>query len=394
MRLSIFLLLFGERRLRVERESCAAVLDLCLQDSLSLRFPQWEEDGGLCFSCSLRTAKRLLRLCHARGLAIEDLGSQGLPMLFLRLLGRPGALVGALLALALILLSQSFLWDIRVRGNERMTTAEVLSELRACGLFTGTYLPGLDVPALENRVLIASDGIAWISVNLSGTVAEVQVVEGIQRPPKEPTAPANLVASADGQIELLQVYRGQSVVKVGQAVRRGELLISGIYDSSLEGYRLTRAAGEVLARTERHIHVEIPLSYEQKLYAEGECREIVLNFFDFSLKIFKKAGNWEGSCDIIEREIGSASLGTSVLPVHLLVTESLPYRMQTAVRTPEEASALAFAQLEHELAALSREAELLEKRITVSVTDTAVLLDCTLRCIENIAVQAELEVDG
>jgi hypothetical protein len=80
--------------------------------------------------------------------------------------------------------------------------------------------------------------------------------------------------------------------------------------------------------------------------------------------------------------------------MHLLVTESLPYRMQTAVRTPEEASALAFAQLEHELAALSREAELLEKRITVSVTDTAVLLDCTLRCIENIAVQAELEVDG
>ena len=92
MRLSIFLFLFGERRLRVERESCAAVLDLCLQDSLSLRFPQWEEDGGLCFSCSLRTAKRLLRRCHARGLAIEALGSQGLPTLFYGFSADPGLL--------------------------------------------------------------------------------------------------------------------------------------------------------------------------------------------------------------------------------------------------------------------------------------------------------------
>ena len=392
--MSVFLFLAGERRLRVAKKDCAAVLDLCLQDSFSLRFPHWEENGDLCFSCSLQTEKRLLRLCAERGLVVEVLASRGLPVHLRRLLTRPGVLVGGLLALLLLVSSQRFLWDIRVRGNERMTTAEVLSELRDCGLFTGAYLPRLDVRALENRVLIASDRIAWISVNLSGTVAEVQVVEGVERPPKEDTSPANLIAATDGQIEQLLIYRGEAAVKIGQAVRRGELLVSGIYDSSLEGYRLTRAAGEVWARTERQIHIEIPLSYEEKCYEESECADIALNFFDFSVKIFKKAGNWEGSCDIIEREIGFASLGLSALPVHLLVTERVPYRVQTAVRSPEEASTLAFAQLEHELAALSREVELLEKRITVSVTDTAVLLDCTLRCIENIAVQAELEVNG
>ena len=37
--MSVFLFLAGERRLRVAKKDCAAVLDLCLQDSFSLRFP-------------------------------------------------------------------------------------------------------------------------------------------------------------------------------------------------------------------------------------------------------------------------------------------------------------------------------------------------------------------
>lgn len=388
----LVLFFFGSRRIRVPAESCTAVLDLCLRYSLSYRKMEWEEDGGVSFFVTRRSAKRLQRLCQEEGIRICIHSARDLPSYIRALCRRMGLLIGILCALILILLSQRFVWDVRISGNGSMTTAEVLAELRACGLYCGAYLPSIKASELENRVLIASDRIAWISVNMDGTVARVQILEAVTAPEEESKKPANLIAAADGQIEFLELYRGNAVVSVGQAVRKGELLVSGIYDSQTEGYRYTRAAGSVFARTERSIHLEIPLSYTEKIKSEPECAEILLNFFDFSVKIFKSTGNTDQSCDIIKMERGLSFPGLSSLPFHLTVTERVPYVEQPATRTPTQASTLAYAALERELALLSDELLLLDKRITVTVTEDAVILDCTLHCIENIAVQAEFDV--
>ena len=78
--------------------------------------------------------------------------------------------------------------------------------------------------------------------------------------------------------------------------------------------------------------------------------------------------------------------------MELTVAQDLPYTLRNETRTAQEASALAYAELERSLAQLSKETQLLQKRITVSVTDTAVFLECTLECIEEIAVQHEFEI--
>ncbi|MBQ9132152.1 MAG: sporulation protein YqfD, partial [Clostridia bacterium] len=299
---------------------------------------------------------------------------------------------GSALALALVVLSQQFVWDIRVTGNVDMTRAQVLEELRNCGFSVGSYLPDVQASGLENRVLLSSDRIAWISVNLEGTVANVQIVERTAPPAEESHKPANLIAAADGQIELVELYRGNPVVKMGQAVRQGDLLVSGLYDSQTLGYRYTRAAGKVLARTERSYRVEIPLVYEEKVYQEAEYGEILLNFFDFSIKIYKSTGNWGASCDIIEKEKGFDLFFGSTLPLSLTVVEELPYTVQSATRTPEQAARLAYAELERELATLSASAQLLEKRMTATLTEDALILDCVVKCMEDIALQVEFEI--
>ena len=222
-------------------------------------------------------------------------------------------------------------------------------------------------------------------------MAKVQVVERRQPPKDEPVGPANLIAATDGQIEWIELYRGDPVVGVGQGVRRGDLLVSGVYDSS-NGFRYTRAAGKVLARTEHSFCIEIPLSYEEKVYENEKTQEIFLNFFDFSIKIFKSTGNWDTSCDIIEEDNGVSLPGGRNLPVGWKVIRRLPYTVQTRTRTYEEASALAYEELSHRLASLGEEAELLDKRIAVTLAEDHVILECTVKCIENIAVQAELEI--
>ena len=63
-----------------------------------------------------------------------------------------------------------------------------------------------------------------------------------------------------------------------------------------------------------------------------------------------------------------------------------------AKRTPEEALDLAWEELDRQLEALSRDVQLLRKETTATVTERAVILHCTVTCVEDIALQTEFEI--
>ena len=271
-----------------------------------------------------------------------------------------------------------------------MSASEIKAELAACGFGVGSYLPHVDTDVLENRFLLSSERISWISVYVEGTVARVQVVERVDPPKEEAKHPANLIAKCDGQIEYLRLYRGESVVHVGQAVRKGDLLVGGVYDSQTVGCRFTRAAGSVMARTEHSIRVEIPLAYTEKHYTHTENGGIWLNFFQNSVKIFKNTGNGMGECDIIESVKNFSGLGQYAIPVSLTVEQRRYYEEVSATRTEAQALEMAYAELAREIEALG-DVQLLRKEITTSISEDALILECTVLCLEDIAEQVEFE---
>ena len=391
--MSLTLFLCGTRTLRVPRVHCTAVMNLCMQMGISYRNFVWEEDA-VCFQCSMRAAGRLMRACRRRDMEVSCLFAQGLPSLFLAFFRRPGLVAGSILGIVLTVLSGFFVWSVDITGNVTMSEEEVLSALRECDFGVGSYLPALQIRKLENRILMASDRIGWISIYPDGTVARVQIIEhkAPDAPMEDRKRPANLIAAADGQIEYVELYRGNCMVQIGQAVKKGELLVSGLYDSQTEGFRYTRAAGNVMARTEHTYRVEIPLVGEEKVLGEVETDEMILHFFNFSMKIFKNSRNLPSTCDIIKNEIELPNSGKNRLPFSVTQICRQPYVMQTVYRTEEEALALCYEELERTLSALSDSAQLLSKEITTEITRESVVLLCTVGCIENIAVQQEFDI--
>ena len=84
-------------------------------------------------------------------------------------------------------------------------------------------------------VWMASDTVSWISVNLIGTVAEVEIREKLPAAVPEETAPANLVARCDGVVTACEFVGGcpgntQGVAKlvVGRKVEEVIALLKGI----------------------------------------------------------------------------------------------------------------------------------------------------------------------
>lgn len=395
--MSVSLFLRGHCTVVIPAPHRTAAMNLCMQMGLQYRDFRWDEDGSVRFCCTTSSAKRLIAACRARDIEARVIDYRGLPQLLRKMTERAGLIVGAFLALSLIILSGLFVWDVQVSGNVTLTEEEVIKELRACGFGVGSYLPALRVREIENRVLIACERIGWLSINTDGTVARVQIIEHISgETDKENDSlvkrPANLVAARDGQIEYLELYRGNSMVTVGQAVKAGELLVSGLYDSQTGSLRYTRAAGRVMARTEHILRVEIPLCYEEKVYEKPVLGELELHFFNFSYKIFKNSRNQDTLCDIIKYNANLGQLGRNRLPLSLCRTEVRPYHIEWRERSAEEALELCYEELSQALSRLSGEVQLLQKEIVTEVGESSVVLICTVTCIENIARQQEFEI--
>ena len=391
--MNITLFLSGYRWLGADAGERDALINLCFR--LGIGYDRFVccDDGSVRFRTSACAAARLASACKTEGISLCEHQKGGLWHLFYRYRRRAGVFVGATLALLSILLSTRFIWAIEVTGNETVDTAEILEELDACGFGIGSYIPHLSTERLETEVLIASDRIAWIAIRVDGTHATVQVIERKEAPPAEDhTAPANLVAARDGQIEQLLLYRGNCVVSIGQAVRKGELLVSGLYDSQVYPYRYTRASGEILARTQLELRVEIPLFHTQKSYDGERVKSVSLKILGFSLKIFKNSRNEEGSCDIIKEDHNLSLPFVSDLPFSCEVVKRKAYTESDATRTADEALELAYEELARSLSAFSEEAQLIGKQIETEWQDGVLILRCTVTCIENIAVQSEFEI--
>ena len=389
--LSYFLL--GHTTVAVSEDDTARLLEVCRRLSIPYENFQSLEDGGISLRLTDRNARRLWGICADYGIPLTPLSRGGLPKLLRRLLHRPGLWVGGILGLALCLIASSVFWDIRVSGNTTLSDAAIRRSLAACGLTVGTPIRGFEADVTENQVLLLDGRLAWLSVNRKGTVAYVEVREAMDPPALPPDTPRDMVASVGGVIEYIELESGNVRVRAGQTVSPGQVLVSGIYDSTQLGVRVESAKARVFARTTRVFSVQIPLTFEEKRYHTALEPEKSIIFFGRHIKFSNKCGNFSGFCDIMEDEKPWARIGGAGFPISTRTVWYLPYETVTATRTYPEAEELAYLELARYIASLPGGATLLHKEVTVIHGEDALTLTCTLTAIEDIAAERIIEVE-
>ena len=397
---SLSYLLLGHTTLATPEDYAARLLEVCRRRAIPYENFQNLEDGGISLRFTAGNAHRLRGICGDYGIPLKTLSHGGLPKLLRRLLHRPGLWVGGVLGLALYLLAASVFWDIRISGNTTLSDASIRGSLAACGLSVGTPIRGFEADVTENQVLLTDSRLSWLSVNRKGTVAYVEVREAVEPPDEDPTPIRDMVASLGGVIEYVELESGNVRVKAGQTVSKGEVLVSGIYESTQTGVRVESAKARVFARTVRVFSVEIPLTYEEKRYltvTDGEkppvAREKSVIFFGRHIKFSNKCGNFSGFCDIMEDEKPWGLGGGVGFPISTRTLWYLPYEITTATRTYPEAEELAYFELARYIAALPGGATLLGKEVTVTHGEESLTLTCTLTAIEDIATERVIEVE-
>lgn len=178
---------------------------------------------------AFKKLRPLIRKSHTR---LHIMRRAGLPFLKMRLKYRWGLVVGALFFCCAIYLASSFVWFIRVTGNEHIPAEEIIRLAGRLGVKPGVWKGKLSLYELEQELVRMHNGISWAGFRLHGTLLEIEIVEHMPEPEPD-LAPADLIAAKDGLVERVLVIEGQAVVSPGDTVSRGELLIKGIKDYTI-----------------------------------------------------------------------------------------------------------------------------------------------------------------
>ena len=135
---------------------------------------------------------------------------------------------------------------------------------------------------------------------------------------------ASVVASRDGIIQNFTVIQGNGLCAVGQAVKAGQVLISGYTDCGI-CIRATRAEGEVFAYTQRHLRMIFPTQRQFRGAENGKMKKISVIFGKNLINFSKCSGISGGACAKIYSEKYITLPGGFALPIGILTEEWISY---------------------------------------------------------------------
>ncbi len=183
------------------------------------------------FKCcvSNRGFRLLPQVVKKTGVQVKIVKKCGFPTVIKRLKKRKWFLVGLTAFFLLLAIMNQFIWKIELTGCETVSAGRVREALSECGLKVGAFRPFLDEKQLQNQMLVKMPELSWLWADKSGSKVIVQVKERASKPDIfDKNAFCNIKAVKDGVIDSMIVRNGTPMVALGDTVRAGDILVSGL----------------------------------------------------------------------------------------------------------------------------------------------------------------------
>lgn len=231
-------------------------------------------------ACARLGAYRELRSYES--IRVTLIKKSGVPVWFLPLRGRTAFFIGAALFMALVLSGGLFVWDISILGADKVSVAEITVMLEEYGIKRWAFIPDLEFKEVETRLMLEPD-IAWASVKADGVEIKVEVVEAER---KQVRVPGDIIAREDAIIRKMTVVNGTAMVSEGDAVKAGQVLISGMVHRA-GGVIMVPAEGDIIASVFSGASESLPLTYTETAKTGNVYQKSSISLFGWQPEFLK-----------------------------------------------------------------------------------------------------------
>ncbi len=350
------------------------------------------DEETVCIKCLYKDRESVEKCTEKRCGEITAKKHKGLPVFIKKLKLRLGLAAGCLLFVLAVYISSLFVWDIQVEGNEKLSENDVVKMLAKVGFCEGVIKNKIDVKSVADSVLINEDAVSWIAVNFDGTVARVEIKEALPAELVPKKQNVNLVAAANGIILRVDAHEGGTVIKKGDVVVKGQLLVSAFVDKRTGGSMLRGARGFVWANTERKIKVVVPYKYERKEYTGKLSREYGISFAGVKFALNNPFDSKGKTYDCDEKSSKLKLFENVVLPITVATKTKKEYKEYNSARTQKQALEIARLEAKERLYEISPKFTLTKTEEDYCEEDGKLVYACTFYGIENIAKELEFEL--
>ncbi len=326
----------------------------------------------------LRYAKRGIK-CR-----IKILRKNGIAFRTKKYANRTGFYAGVFLFFAVLFFLSNFVWVINLEGNVNISNSQILSSCKKIGLYEGMNKHKINAKYDAQRLLLEQDGLAWGSVNLEGCVLTVNISESVISDKNEREVPSNIKASFDGKIKKIDVTSGNALIKVGDTVSKGDLLVSGITEN-FSSTLFSHSEGSIIAETQRTYSAEGRYSQTVDSVYKTVTRKSI-DFFGLKIPLF--LGSIKGEYNYSSKT-GQLKIFGNNIPIKSL-TEKYSLTQEKTVNYSEiELKNILLKNIENQVKN-SNLVNYSEQSREFIYTDSGILLNITYICEENIALQDEI----
>ena len=333
----------GEVTLEVTSADISALLTAVGESGIILHQVQMISDLTVQIGVSRHDMKRLKTILRRRGDDAHIVRRSGLYWGFKNLLRRPVLVIGLSLLAFLAMYLPSRVLFVQVEGNMQIPARLIAEQAQLYGVRFGADRRDIRSERVKNGLLGAIPQLQWVGVTTQGCVAKIQVRERSQPEPiQQDYAVTSIVAIRDGVVQSCTVNRGTALCKVGQAVTKGQVLISGYTDCGLS-IRANRAEGEIMAKTNRQISAVTPDFQLTKGQIIREEKKFSLIIGKKRINFYKDSGILDTTCVKMYTEKYMTLPGSFRLPVILLVEDWIYYDLTESETEDAETVLLEFA---------------------------------------------------
>ena len=168
-----------------------------------------------------------------------------------------------------------FIWNIEITGNQAVSTDEIQKSLEEKGLTIGKIKSKVDTKQIINDIRLERDDIAWIGINIEGTNAKVEIVEADKKPEIiDPEDYCNIISDKEGVITKITTQNGTALVKPGDVVKKGTILIGGWIEGKYTGTRYLHSEGEIQAKVWYSKKEKMSLNQDVDTKTRGSRKQI------------------------------------------------------------------------------------------------------------------------
>lgn len=366
-------------------------LSWCVKNNIEINDPV-KRNYRMDAKTSSRNYKKLRNPARRYGIRLKILKKQGIYYFGKRYIRKAGFLFGIIFAVLFCMVMNKFIWVIDVKGNSSISNDEIIISAEKMGLKTGTFAKHHKVQDIEWYILNEIEGLADVQINIQGSIANISVSEREEEPIMKPDddMPVNIVASTYGIIRKTEVFDGQGKVEPGDAVMKGELLVSAVYEDRHNKLTLKHARANIIAETDYHTVIEFPL--EKIIYKKDKIakKTYKINIFGYDLCI----GNDERYKDYYKEVIFKDFnfLGIE-LPIRLIITRFFDVKAYSITYNFEEAKENAYLLLNKHEENEMDDMEIISRKTNESIKNDKYIIEADYIVLMDIGEEQPVESD-